>query len=330
MVSINPQLLALDPVPEQAGPRLAQHLRRLERLEVKMVHHRVEVVAVCHGRGVGREHVEQPVQVLLAAVRPVPEIGKPGDVHLQLGIHPLDGRVGGLEETPVVLDRPGPRLPGVARLPHVGLVPDDPVPDAAPVVLRHSPCERGPRIHIGNRPRAVLGPQCRPSWRADQDGDDLPPDRQLGRYERIRHIRGFPVGRAVRLDHVPPQDDARVSRPGCGCSLRVDKCLDDAEAGIGGKGFRRRRQDQATQGDKDGEGEDESSERSACSIARSVRDQNSNLLKASANSYPGFSPASLARWRMRSASFSGSDPIWLTCCMSAASRCSMQQLMSSQ
>jgi len=56
------------------------------------------------------------------------------------------------------------------------------------------------------------------------------PDSQLAGDERIGHIGRLPIIRTRGLDHIPPQDDARVAGPGLGRSRRVDVGLNNAEA----------------------------------------------------------------------------------------------------
>ena len=128
-----------------------------------------------------------------------------------VGIDALDREVRRLQQTRVVLHRAGPGLARVPRLPHVRLVPDNPVADAAPVVLRHALRKRRPRIHVGHGAGAVFRADGRPLRRADQDRHDLAACSELRRHVRIRHVRRFPIGRTVGLDDVPAQDDARVA-----------------------------------------------------------------------------------------------------------------------
>ncbi len=121
----------------------------------------------------------------------------------------------------------------MALLPHVRLVPDDPVADAAAVLLGNPLHERAPVGHARHRPRPVFGVVCGPGRRTDQDGHHLPAGSQLGVDQRIGHIGRTPIARARRLHHVPPQDDPGVPGAELGGGSGIGDGLDDPEAGIG-------------------------------------------------------------------------------------------------
>jgi len=320
----------------QAEPCLAQHLGRLQRLEVEVIDHPVEKVPVIGCLGVCDQHIQQAIKVLPPAVRPIPKVGQPRHVDRLPGLCIVDRQVGDLEQPGVVLHAPRPRLPRVAGLPHVRLVPDDPVVNASPIMLCHPPGERGPRVHVGHGFRAIRRIDRSPLRRTDQDRNDLPPRGQLGFHVWVGHVRGLPVCGPVGLDHVPPQDDAAVANAGLRRSLRIDERLHHPKPRVGSRRFGGGERDWTQEEAEDAKKPQREEEvlqalgAFACLTVSARHDQNSNRLKASAAAYPGFSPASRARWRTRSASFSGSVPTWLTCRISAAMRCSRQQLISSQ
>ena len=151
------------------------------------------------------------------------------------GVDILDCQIGGFQQPCVVLHRTVPGLARMAVHPHVRFVPDDPMVDAALVLLSHASREGFPVEHVGNgAARPVAGPigRDRPLRCADQQADDLPPGSQFPFDNRIGHVGGFPVRRSGRLDHVPAQDNARVAYPGLACGRGIDEALDDAESRV--------------------------------------------------------------------------------------------------
>ena len=139
----------------------------------------VEVPVVCaHGR-VAPQRGEQPREVERPAVDIVPPVRRGGQVDHERGVDALDLHVCHLLQPREVVHGARPRVAAAARIPHVGLVPDDPVAHAAAIAPHESGHERAPQVarvvggqvKTAGQPVRIHGPR----GTAADDADDLAP-----------------------------------------------------------------------------------------------------------------------------------------------------------